>query len=285
MQARAAPPNGLPLSPRALAIAAQAHDPCCIPSVTTTIPEAPAAREPFRPILHQRWSDLLFLHWRVEPDSIAERLPPGLEPQRFDGSAWIGIVPFAMSGIRPPGLPAVPGLSAFPELNLRTYVIDAQGRTGVWFFSLDAGGWLGVQIARRCFHLPYHHATMGATRGADGWVTFSCRRRSQPEGALLNYRYRGLNAAFRAQPDSLEAFLCERYRLFSWDARRKRLYTGRVAHTPYPLQQAEVAQLDPGLFAWNGLPVPGRAPDHSVYSPGVAVAVARLKRVRPRGIS
>jgi uncharacterized protein YqjF (DUF2071 family) len=112
----------------------------------------------------QRWRDLLFLHWRVPVSTVQRTLPEGLTVDTFDGDAWVGIVPFAMQGVRPRFFPPVPWLSWFLELNVRTYVLDAQGVPGVWFHSLDCDQPVAVEIARRCFHLPYMHARMRATR-------------------------------------------------------------------------------------------------------------------------
>ena len=106
-------------------------------------------------MMHHAWRDLLFLHWRVDPERIQRTLPPGLTVDVFDGAAYVGIVPFFMCDIRPRGLPAMPGLSNFMELNVRTYVHDAQGTPGVWFYSLDCNSRLTVWGARRFFHLPY----------------------------------------------------------------------------------------------------------------------------------
>ena len=92
-----------------------------------------------RAVMHQSWRRLLFLHWEVDPAVLASRLPAGLHLDLHGGKAWLGVVPFLMCDVRPRGLPAVPGLSNFPELNVRTYVHDKNGVAGVWFFSLDAG--------------------------------------------------------------------------------------------------------------------------------------------------
>ncbi|MFW6336254.1 MAG: YqjF family protein, partial [Phycisphaeraceae bacterium] len=112
-----------------------------------------AARGPV--VMHQRWRDLLFLHWDVPAEIVAHTLPTGLEVDAFEAKAWLGIVPFRMEGVRPRGLPAVPGISAFGELNLRTYVVGPDGTPGVWFYSLDAHQRLAVWLARKLFHLPY----------------------------------------------------------------------------------------------------------------------------------
>ncbi|MFN8706453.1 MAG: YqjF family protein, partial [Planctomyces sp.] len=109
---------------------------------------------------YQEWRRLLFLHWRVPVEDVQRLLPRGLEVDEFDGSAWLGVVPFSMERIRPWWSPAVPGISWFLETNVRTYVVDRQGVRGVWFFSLDADQWLAVKIARRFWYLPYRHAVL-----------------------------------------------------------------------------------------------------------------------------
>ena len=133
-------------------------------------------------VMHQTWHDLLFMHWRVPAESLRQHLPTALSLDTFDDSAWIGIVPFRMSDVRPRFLPALPWLSAFPELNVRTYV-TLDGRPGVWFFSLDAGNPLAVWIARAWFKLPYFTADItSSTRGRGGFDT--------PAGALIRARRR-----------------------------------------------------------------------------------------------
>src|SRR5437867_5100192 len=113
---------------------------------------------PSRPwVTTMRWHDLLFLHWPVRPEIIRPLIPNGLELDTFDGAAWIGVVPFRMTGVRLRWLPPLPGISAFPELNVRTYV-RVRDRPGVYFFSLDAGSRTAVAMARAWFHLPYFHA-------------------------------------------------------------------------------------------------------------------------------
>ncbi|MCC5804978.1 MAG: DUF2071 domain-containing protein [Opitutales bacterium] len=225
-------------------------------------------------VMSQRWSELLFLHWAVAPEAVQPRLPPGLKVDTFDGRAWIGIVPFRMDRIRPFGLPAVPGLSAFPELNLRTYVSDGMRRHGVWFFSLDAGGWLGVRIARYFFHLPYHHAWMRVREDTDRRIHFTCKRRRS--GPALAYTWKPHPGEYRAETATLTHFLVERYRLYTYDRRRNRLLTGRVSHPPYLLGKADVDFCDTRLFTLNGFDAPDRPPDHIIASSGTEVRVQAL---------
>ena len=117
----------------------------------------PTPRQPW--ILGMRWHDLLFMHWPVKSEALRPYIPPALAIESFDGTAWIGVVPFRMSAVVPRLIPPVPYLSAFPELNVRTYV-SAEGKPGVWFFSLDAGNPIAVEAARDTFHLNYYNARM-----------------------------------------------------------------------------------------------------------------------------
>ena len=219
--------------------------------------------------LAMRWHDLAFLHRPVRPALLRPHLPPGLELDTLDGSAWLGSVPFRMSGVRPRLAPALPGVSAFPELNLRTYV-TADGKPGVWFFSLDVTRRLAVAVARARFHLPYFHARMAfVERG--GWIDYAHAR---DEAIGFRARYRGVGAPFQAAPGSLEAWLVERYCLYAAD-RRGRLWRGDVHHAPWTLQRAEVelerdtlaAQL--GLAEFGGEPLAhfARSLDVVAWSP------------------
>ena len=187
-----------------------------------------------------RWHELLFIHWPVPAASLRPFLPPGLELDTFDGDAWLGIVPFRMSGCRVRFTPPVPGLSAFPELNVRTYV-TAEGKPGVWFFSLDATSRLAVRGARLLFHLPYFDARIAVTRGAaDNGIDYRharTPRRAPPADFAARYRPTGPPAP--AAPGSLDYVLTERYCLYAAD-RRRRVYRGDIAHAPWPLQPAEI---------------------------------------------
>lgn len=182
------------------------------------------------------WHELAFLHRPVRAASVRALLPPGLELDTFEGVAWLGTVPFRMGGVRARLLPPLPGHSAFPELNLRTYV-TAEGQPGVWFFSLDVTRRLVVAAARALFHLPYHRARM-AVRIEDGWVRYASERATHGPSAGFRGRYRGVGAPFRAAPGSLEHWLVERYCLYAAD-RRGHLHRCDVHHAPWTLQRAE----------------------------------------------
>ena len=228
--------------------------------------------------MRQQWAHLLFLHWTWDPGAVQHTLPAGLTVDTFEGRAWIGLVPFFMQRVRPAGFPAVPGVSNFLELNVRTYVHDAQGRPGVWFYSLDCNQWLAVKVARGLFHLPYEHAVMSADiSAATGEVDYAACRRGQAEESRFLYRPAGPGRA--AEPGSLEFFLVERYTLFAHAARPGRLYAGRVAHAPYQVAGAEAPVWDDGMMRLAGFDPAGRPPEHRCTAATVNVEIFPLRRV------
>ncbi len=228
-------------------------------------------------VMFQRWSNLLFLHWAVPPETIQATLPPGLHVDTWDRRGWLGVVPFFMEGLRPRFCPPVHGISNFLELNLRTYVHDEAGRPGVWFYSLDANQRLGVRIAQTVFSLPYVYADIQAGSGPDRWIDFQSERKGQPR---QHFRYRSGAGLGTAEPGSLEFFLVERYLLFAHRQKSGSLFAGRIHHAPYPLAQPEVSAWSTDLFRLNGFADPGRCFDHALMSPGVSVTVYGLERVR-----
>lgn len=229
--------------------------------------------------MHQTWQRLLFLHWRHEPEVLQRKLPPGLWIDTFDNAAWVGVVPFFMRNIRLRGLPPIPTATNFLELNLRTYVYDANGTPGVWFFSLDASSRLAVLGGRWWFGLPYWRALMSARIEPDGGEFGRVRFESLRVGAATDraslFEYAPAGALQEASPGSLEFFLIERYVLFS-AKRSGALRQGRVFHSPYRFAAADGPGWDEHLPVLEGLPATGRPPDHAVAAPGVDVEVFRL---------
>jgi uncharacterized protein YqjF (DUF2071 family) len=179
----------------------------------------------------QTWDELLFMHWRVGEDEMRELLPESLPPDTHDGSAWIGITPFRVSGLRLHGLPPVPVLSTFPEVNVRTYV-TYDGKPGIWFFSLDADSPWAVDAARLTYRLPYHKARIDVGRRA-GWIDY----RSARTGARLDVSYRPDGEATASDPGTLEHFLTERYCLYT--EHHERLHRAEIHHGPWRVQPAE----------------------------------------------
>jgi hypothetical protein len=206
----------------------------------------------------QTWHDLLFAHWPVPPAALARLVPPGLALDPFDGAAWVGVVPFRMTGIHLRGLPPLPGVAALPEINVRTYV-TVGGKPGVWFFSLDAGSALAVAAARRWFHLPYYRARFSIGPGRDG-IRYTSRRihRGAPP-AEFSARYGPIGDVALARPGTLDHWLTERYCLYAVDA-RGRLSRGEINHAPWPLQPADAAIERNTMAAAAGIELPPRAP-------------------------
>lgn len=234
------------------------------PARTPTLLQRLSLRQPplGRPVMRQRWSDLLFLHWPVDADVIQSRLPAGLHVDLFDGQAWLGVVPFAMQRVHPVGLPPLPWISWFLELNVRTYVHDESGRPGVWFFSLDCNQPVAVEVARRFFHLPYYHARMNA-EFAGGEIVYSSRRKGSD--TVSRFRHRRPVHAEPAREGSLEWFLVERYLLYTAD-RAGKIRSGRVHHEPYRIEVAKCSE-------WSSVPI-GEDGLGRVDGPPVSMLVA-----------
>lgn len=242
---------------------------------TPTLDQRLALRE--RPdaghVMRQRWAELLFLHWEVPAEAVQQRLPDGLFVDLHDGRAFLGFVPFLMRAIRPRGLPAVPYLSNFLECNVRTYVHDARGTPGVWFFSLDTDRWVAFQVARRVFHLPYFWARMQAS--VTERVTFDVQRRGTEES--VRYDYGRPESTAVAEPGSLEFFLLERYLLFAFNASSGSLRTGRVHHAPYRYGSTDLKAWSTQPAVWNGFDPLHGDPVHSCVAETVDVEVFRLE--------
>ena len=216
------------------------------------MPEAPW-------LMTQSWHDLLFAHWPVDARALRERIPPGLELDLFEGQAWLGVVPFDMTNVAPRFVPAVPGISAFPELNVRTYV-TVGGKAGVYFFSLDAESALAVKLARAMLKLPYYTASIDVTRQG-GWVDYWSERLADNDAAPAEFegRYRPIGPVQQARPGSLEYFLTERYCLYNVDDEFK-AYRLEIHHPPWDLQVAEADITLNTMADAAGIRLPSMAP-------------------------
>jgi uncharacterized protein YqjF (DUF2071 family) len=229
-----------------------------------------AARKPNdeRPVvMHQRWEALLFLHWFVSPAEIQQTLPPGLTVDTFDGHAYVAISPFFMRKVRPVGVPPLPWLSEFQELNVRTYVFDERGVPGIWFYSLDCNQPLAVAGARALTGLPYFNAEMSGT--ADGIIDYCCTREGTREPARYRYRPGGMPRA--AEMQTLEFFLLERYYLYS--ERNGSLVRSQVSHRPYQFRDAEIERSSAVPLHLDGFPKIPDAADHVCFVDGFDVEV------------
>jgi uncharacterized protein YqjF (DUF2071 family) len=217
-----------------------------------------------RPLMHQDWGDLLFMHWPVPTEVIQAHLPPRLQVDTHGGHAWIGIVPFRMWDVHSRVTPPVPGVREFLELNVRTYV-HLNGVPGVWFFSLDATNALAVWAARTFFHLPYFRAKLSLERPAPEQLRYRGHRmhNGAPEAEFAATWELG-DVLPPTEPGSLDFFLTERYCLYAaggqGPGRGDKLYRGRIAHQPWPLREVRLLDYTSDLLAGHGLPTPAGAP-------------------------
>lgn len=227
------------------------------------------------PIMHQTWGNLLFIHWRIDQNVLRTLVPKQLDIDVFDGSAWIGVIPFTMWGIRASFLPPIPGTNAFHELNVRTYV-HLNGVPGVWFFSLDAANKLAVWAARKLYHLPYFYADMSLTQ-MEKTITYSSVRRDRhgPPAELQA----GWTIGEELPPStlgSLEFFLTERYCLYS--EHEGRLYRARIHHPSWTLRRANLLSMNSSMIESPGLPTPTGNPLLH-YAEELKVDIWRISRL------
>ena len=202
----------------------------------------------------QSWHDLLFAHWPIAPEGLRPLIPSQLALETFDGRCWVGVVPFWMSGVRARGVPAIPGASRFPELNVRTYVAYG-GKPGVYFFSLEAASRLAVQTARAVYHLPYFYANMKAESAGEEIVHRSLRHDAAAE---FRGRYRPVAPVELRKPGTLEHWLSERYCLYT--AHKSEVYRGEIHHVPWPLQDASAHISVNSLASAAGIVLPDANP-------------------------
>jgi uncharacterized protein len=204
--------------------------------------------------MSQVWHDLLFAHWPISFEQMRPLVPQSLPLDTFDGQCWLGIAPFHMSGVRARGTPSIPGLSALPELNVRTYV-TLENKPGVYFFSLDAASRAAVWAARTFYSLPYFFAKMRA-EVSDSEIKYSSLRRSGH--ASFKGRYGPTGPVRLRQPGSLDHWLTERYCLYT--VRRDRVVRAQIHHLPWPLQDAAAEFHENTMALAAGLTLPDVRP-------------------------
>ncbi|WP_346619782.1 DUF2071 domain-containing protein [Blastococcus montanus] len=238
-------------------------------------PLSPTAPRPAgRTVFTQGWRDVAFLHWAVDPARVAPLLPAGTRPDVVDGATYVGLIPFRMQRIGLLGTPGIPYLGSFAETNVRLYSVDAQGRRGVVFRSLDAERLVPVLAARWAARLPYAWSRMRIERAGDRW-TYSCRRR-WPGPAGARSRLTVQVGGPLAEPDPLALFLTARWGLHR--AGRRGAAYWRNEHPAWPLHRAELVDLDDSLLPAAGLgDLPG-PPDSVLFSPGVDVRFGPVVR-------
>jgi uncharacterized protein YqjF (DUF2071 family) len=241
-------------------------------------PDAPVAVR--RPLLTQRWLDLAFVHWAVDPAVVAGLMPAGTVPDTLEGATYVGLVAFRMHRVGWLGLPGVPYLGTFPETNVRLYSVDAHGRRGVVFRSMDASRLVPVVMGRAGFRLPYVWSRMAVRAGAGDTIRYSSSRRwPGPRGARSRITVRPGERV--AEPTELEHFLTARWGLhnaFFGEA----TYHLPNDHPRWALHHAELIECEENLVEAAGLPAPQGEPVSVLYSPGVPVRFGRP--ARPAGI-
>lgn len=233
-----------------------------------------------QPVMRQDWHHLLFLHWEVPAAELQALLPPGLDLDTFEGKAYIGLVPFTLTGVRPILTPPLPWISSFHEVNVRTYVHRNGRDPGVWFFSLDASSAIAVAAARAAYRLPYFHSHIDfdATSAPIPRIHFRARRDDErgtmPANSRLAYGPADVPIG-HAVPGSLDHFLVERYILYAADEQQN-LYRARVHHQPYPIQRAELFELEDTLV-WAAGIKKQKEPQHRHYAREVNVKIYLLE--------
>jgi len=244
---------------------------CALPSAAT--PPVVSRRVP---LLRQTWSDIVWCHWAVDPAVVANLLPSGLTPDLYEGQAWVGLIPFAMRDLRLAGpfgaLTRIASTHNFGEVNVRTYVKGPDGKTGVWFCTLDADRWLAVKTANIAFGLPYRHAAtfFQGTNESRRW-----RSQRQGDGARAVLDVSLVDEPSRPASPGLEQFLVERYALYTLS--RGHLYRGELQHQPWRVRTATVDQVVTETVAAAGVSV-GGAP-HVLAGEPVEVTIFPLRRV------
>ena len=225
----------------------------------------------------QTWEGLLFAHWPVPAEMLRPLVPEPLLIDTFDGSAWLGITPFRVTGLRLRGLLPLPVLSSFLELNVRTYV-TLDGKPGIYFLSLDAESPLAVEGARRSYRLPYFRARITATE-VDGRIEYASARREGPARPFVfRARYGPTGDVFQASPGSLEYFLAERYCLYVVDDGTA--MRADIHHPPWPLQPAE-AEIEENSMPPDGVRLPDQQPVLH-FAGRQDVVIWSLRSSRPR---
>ena len=230
-------------------------------------------------IMAQTWHDLLFMHWPISPAAVRALVPESLELDLWDSQAWVAVVPFWMSGVRARGMPAIPRLSCFPELNVRTYV-KYGGKPGVFFFSLDAASLPAVRAARAWYRLPYFHARMTVDTHGD-LVSYSSQRLQG--AAEFRGSYEPVRGVELRSKGTIENWLTERYCLFT--VHRGSVYVGEIHHVPWPLQDASAEIECNTMAAAAGMTLPASPPllhfarrlDVVIWPLGRARIISRFK--------
>lgn len=228
-----------------------------------------------RAVLRQRWTDLAYFHWPYDPEVVQGLLPPGVTVDVHDGHAWVGLIPFVMRDVRLGAVPVPSPLATFVEINVRTYVVDPQGRRAVWFFSLDVPRALIVGVARSVFALPYRWARAGFEHEGERRRYRMRRSPLRDSGIHADISFSVGDRIEDSEVGAFEHFVSARWALLT--RRRQQLLHGRVDHPRWPLHEIRSWEIRQNVVEAAGLPTPP-GPPHALYSPGVDVEVAWFER-------
>lgn len=231
-------------------------------------------RPKIHPFIQQQWNDLIFLHWKFDPQEIQKKLPEGLFVDTYEGYGYVSLVAFFMDDVKLSRLSFLPGICDYIEVNVRTYVHDRDGNPGVWFFSLDLNSYFASKLARAMYSLPYIDTPLkGIKEGRR--ISIQGARTDSNVNMEFSYEPQTENYAPIADYGSLDFFLLERYALFT--KRRGKLLIGRVYHEPYKVSQAHIIRYESNLLEshdfYGGTPI-----DRYHYSPGVSVDIYSLNK-------
>ena len=225
--------------------------------------------------LVQEWRNLTFMHWEVDVDKLAKHIPDGLEIDLFKGKAYVGTIPFMMKNVRPRLLPALPGVSTFPEFNVRTYV-KKNGIPGVLFLTLDAQSRITCWHAPRSYGLPYRYADCDLEVSKVG---FTWRSKRKSDGVMLKGSCEIVGRNRKATPGSLEYFMFERYSLYT--LHQGKLHMAYTLHAPWEFSDATVDLVDNSLTDSYDLGIDVKSPDFVHASDGVYVHTWPIEEVKP----
>ena len=228
------------------------------------------------PVMRQTWSNIVWCHWAVDPQQVKAVIPHGLEPDLFEGQAWVGLIPFSMKNLRVPGpfaiLSKLVRVSNFGEVNVRTYVKDSEGRTGVWFCTLDSDDWLAVKTANAAFGLPYRLSTTRLEKNDDSIQWLNQRKGDLAKAELA---VKTSDEPWREAALGLEQFLVERYSLYT--LRRGKLLRGTLSHKKWNVRSAEIQHLNNETVRIAGFTTTDKP--HILVGADVEVTVYPLRRV------
>ena len=234
---------------------------------------------PVAPVWRQQWLEFFALHRAYPPEAIQALLPAELTVDTFDGKAWVGLTPLLMNDVAPVGLPPMPWISRFPEINLRTYVRGPDGEDGLWFFSLEAARLPFVLAARSLYGAPYVWSSMRFERLDERVRRYESRRRwPGPEGAVVDLTVEVGEAIPEGEVSELEVWLTGRWRAYSVHPLAG-LLVADVGHPAWPLWRASLRHLDETVLEAAGLPTRSDPPLVH-FSPGVGIRLGLPRPVR-----